>query len=128
MRSDVVFTVIFLKDGKHLASPTVLGEFGREVCVEIPAEMRAVVLAKAPNQEGRCFTSAKMSLFRDNVWQQVKDMTMEAYLSMTPSFEYSVPDTSYRFVVMPRRIVPPSPEGQYSAVGETTQTTIWHFK
>jgi hypothetical protein len=40
MQPDVVFTVIFLKDRKHLASPTVLGEFGREVCVAIPGEMR----------------------------------------------------------------------------------------
>jgi hypothetical protein len=37
MRPDVVFTVIFLKDGKHVATPTVLGEFGSEVRVEIPA-------------------------------------------------------------------------------------------
>jgi hypothetical protein len=128
MRPDAVFTVIFLKDGKHLASPTVLGEFGREVRVEIPDEMRAVVLAMAPNQEGRCFTSARMSLFKESAWQPAKEMSMEAYLSMTPSFEYSVPDTPYRFVVMPRRIVPVSPHGQYRAVGETTQTTIWHFK
>jgi hypothetical protein len=31
-------------------------------------------------------------------------------------------------VVMPRRIVPVSPDGQYLAVGETIRTTIWHFK
>ncbi len=29
MRPDVVFTVIFRKDGEFLAAPTVLGEFGR---------------------------------------------------------------------------------------------------
>jgi hypothetical protein len=128
MRPEVVFTVIFLKDGKHLACPTVISEFGREAHIEIPDEMRAVVLARAPNQEGRCFTSAKMSLYKDGAWQQAKEMTMEAYLSMTPSFEYSVPDTPYRFVVMPRRVVPASPDGQYLAVGGTTQTITWHFK
>jgi hypothetical protein len=69
MLPDVVFTVIFLKDGKYLASPTVLGEFGREVRVEVPNVMRAFVLATAPNQEGRSFTSAKMAIFRDNAWQ-----------------------------------------------------------
>lgn len=90
-------------------------------------QMRAVVLAMAPNQEGRSFTSAKLSLFKEGAWQAAKEMSMEAYLSMTPSFEYSVPDTPYRFVVMPGRIVPVSPDGQYLAVGETTQTTIWHF-
>jgi hypothetical protein len=53
---------------------------------------------------------------------------MEAYLSMTPSFEYTVPDTPYRFVVMPRSIVPVSPDGQYLAAGETSPTTNWRFK
>jgi hypothetical protein len=128
MRPDVVFTVIFKKDGKYLASPTVLGEFGRELCVEIPNVMRALVLAMAPDQEGRSFTSAKMAVFQENAWRPVKEMSMEAYLSMTPSFEYTVPEAPYRFVVMPRTIVPVAPDGQYLAVGETSTTTIWHFK
>ena len=129
MRPDVVFTVIFKKDGKYLASPTVLGEFGRELCVEIPNDMRVLVLAMAPDQEGRSFTSAKMAIFRDNAWAEAKEMSMEAHLSMTPSFEYTVPETSYRFVVMPRRIVPVSPDGQYLAVTrtETVTKTSWHF-
>ena len=112
MRPDVVFTVIFLKGGEYLASPTVLGEFGREVRVEVPNEMRALVLALAPDQEGRSFTSAKLAIFQDNVWQPAKEMSMEAYLSKTPSFEYSVPGTPYRFVVMQRRIVPAANENE----------------
>jgi hypothetical protein len=127
MRPDVVFTVIFNKDGNPLASPTVLGEFGREVCVEVPNVMRALALAMAPDQEGRSSTSA-MAIFQDNAWQPPKEMSMKAYLSKTPSFEYTVPDAPYRFVVMPRRIVPVSPDEQYLAVGETSSTTIWHFK
>jgi|HubBroStandDraft_5_1064220.scaffolds.fasta_scaffold504747_1 hypothetical protein len=129
MRPDVVFTVIFRKDGEFLAAPTVLGEFGRELCVELPDVMRAQVLAMAPDQEGRSFTSAKMAIFRDNAWAEAKEMSMEAHLSMTPSFEYTVPETSYRFVVMPRRIVPVSPDGQYLAVTrtETVTKTSWHF-
>jgi hypothetical protein len=106
MRPDVVYTVIFLKDKNYLGAPTVLGEFGREVCVEVPNEMRVLVVAMAPNQEGRSFTCAKMLLFEKGAWQQVKEMTMEAYLSKTPSFEFSVQGTPYRFVVMPRMIVP----------------------
>jgi hypothetical protein len=130
MRPDVVFTVIFRKDGEFLAAPTVLGEFGRELCVEVPEVMRAQVVAMAPDQEGRSFTSAKMAIFRDNAWQEPKEMSMEAQLSMTPSFEYTVPETSYRFVVMPRRIVPVSPDGQYLAVSrtETVTKTAWHFQ
>lgn len=130
MRPDVVFTVILRKDGEFLAAPTVLGEFGRELCVEIPELMRAQVLAMAPNPDGRSLTSAKMAIFRDNAWQEPKEMSMEAQLSMTPSFEYTVPDTSYRFVVMPRGIITASPDGQYLAVSrtETVTKTAWHFE
>ena len=130
MQWDVVFTVIFRKDGEFLAAPTVLGEFGRELCVEVPEVMRAQVLAMAPDKDGRAFTSAKMAIFRDNAWQAAKEMSMEAQLSMTPSFEYTVPDTPYRFVVMPRRIITASPDGKYIAVSrtETVTKTAWHFE
>jgi hypothetical protein len=130
MRADVVFTVVFRKDGEFLAAPTILGEFGHELCVEVPGVMRAQVLAMAPDQEGRSFTSAKMAIFRDNAWQPAKEMSMEAQLSMTPSFEYTVPDAPYRFVVMPRRIIAASPDGSYLAVSrtETVTKTAWHFE
>jgi hypothetical protein len=130
MRPDLVFTVIFRKDGELLAAPTVLGEIGRELCIEIPDVMRAQVLAIAPDQEGRSFTSAKMAIFQDNAWQPPKEMSMEAHLSMTPSFEYSVPGTPYRFVVMPRRVIPASPDGRYLAISktETVTKTAWHFQ
>lgn len=106
MRPDVVYTVVFSKDKEYLASPTVLGEFGREVRVEVPGQMRVLASATPPNAQGLSVTSAKMFLCADGAWEQVKEMTMEAYLSKTPSFQYSVPDTPYRFVVMPRLIVP----------------------
>jgi len=112
MRPEVVFTVVFMKDGQYLASPTVLAEFGREVRVEVPNEMRVLTLALAPNEEGLSFTSAKMAICQDNVWQPPFEMTMEAYLSKTPSFEYSVPETPYRFVVMQRRVVPAANENE----------------
>jgi hypothetical protein len=129
MRPDVVFTVIFRKDGEFLSAPTVLGEFGRELCVEIPELMRAQVMAMAPNQEGRSFTYAKMAIFQDNAWQASKEMSMEANLSMTPSFEYTVPETSYRFVVMPRRVILASQSGRFLATSRTeiVTKTAWHF-
>ena len=110
MKPEVVYTVIFLKDKTYLGSPTVLGEFGREVRVEVPDEMRVLAVAMVPDQEGRSFTSAKLFLFENGAWWQVKEMTMEAFLSKTPSFEYSVLGTPYRFVVMPRMIVPAANE------------------
>jgi len=106
MRPDVVYTVVFSKAKEYLASPTVLGEFGREVRVEVPDEMRVLASSMPPNAHGLSFICAKMFLWADGAWEQVKEMTMEAYLSKTPSFQYSVPDTPYRFVVMPRMIVP----------------------
>ena len=112
MRPDVVFTVLFLKDGQYLASPTVLGEFGREVRLEVPNEMRALVLVEAPGQDGLSFTSAKLAIFQKGSWQPPEELTMEANLTRTPSFEYSVPGTTYRFVVMPRRIVPAANENE----------------
>jgi hypothetical protein len=130
MRADVVFTVIFRKDGEFLAAPTVLAEFGRELSIEIPEVMRAQVLATAPDQEGRSFTSAKLAIFRDGAWQPPKEMSMEAQLAMTPSFEYSVADAPYRFVVMPRSIVPVSSDGKYLAISKTETVTkrAWQFK
>lgn len=129
MRPDVVFTVMFRKDGEFLAAPAVVGEFGCELCVEIPGVMRAQVLAMPPDQEGRSLTSAKIAIFRDNAWQPAKEMSMLTQLSMTPSFEYTVPDAPYRFVVMPRSIVPASSGGKYLAVSktETVTRTAWHF-
>jgi hypothetical protein len=69
MRPAVVYQVFFLKDGAPLATPTVIGEFGRELCVELPGAMRVVVLAQAPQSDGRSLTTAKMSLYRDGNWQ-----------------------------------------------------------
>jgi hypothetical protein len=37
MQPDVVFTVVFRRDGEFLAAPTVIGEFGRQG-VQIVAE------------------------------------------------------------------------------------------
>jgi hypothetical protein len=129
MQPDVVFTVMFRKNGECLAAPTVLSEFGLELCVEVPRVMRAYVLAMAPGQHGLSFTSAKMAIFRDNAWQPAKEMSMEANLSMTPSFEYTVPDEPYRFVIMPRKIISGSTDGKFLAVSrtETVTKTSWHF-
>jgi hypothetical protein len=57
-------------------------------------------------------------------------MSMQAHLSMTPSFEYTVPETTYRFVVMPRGIIPVSPDGKYLAKSktETVTRTTWQFE
>lgn len=107
---DMIYQVIFLRGEEWLGSPTVLGQFGREVRVEIPNTMRVNMITDAPGQDGRAYTSATMLLFQDNAWKPMQTMSMNAILSATPSFEYSVDGTPYRFVVMPRLIVPPADE------------------
>ena len=104
--ADVTYRVVFRKGDQVLGSPTVTGQFGREVQIEIANAMRVTVVAGEPDEEGQSLTSASMAIFKDNAWQPAKVMSMMATLSATPSFEYTVEGTSYRFVVMPRLIVP----------------------
>ncbi|HEY4340599.1 MAG TPA: hypothetical protein VGM97_11710 [Steroidobacteraceae bacterium] len=105
MRPEVVYQVFFIKDGAALATPTVISEFGRELCVEVADTMRVLVSAQAPEPDGRSLTYAKMSLYRDGKWQLEQEMSMRAYLAMSPSFEHSIESTPYRFVVKQRSVV-----------------------
>ncbi|CAN5163689.1 hypothetical protein BH09PSE1_BH09PSE1_20530 [soil metagenome] len=106
VRPDLIYQVYFKAGDEFLGSPAVVGQFGREVRVEIPNRMRVVMIAAAPGQDGRSYTTVKMSVFRDNAWQPAKELSMNAPLASTPSFEHSVEGTPYRFVIMPRLIVP----------------------
>jgi hypothetical protein len=103
-QSGVMFKVVLLKDGKSMASPSVVGEFGREVTVELAQTMKVVAVASAPNSEGHSLTAVKLSVFESGAMQPAKEMSMLADLSKTPSFEYSVPGTTYRFIVTPRLV------------------------
>ena len=98
----VLFKVLFLKDGKVVASPSMLGEFGRTVTVELAGAMRVEAVAGAAESDGRSPTAVKLYLFEDGKMHPVQEMEMRAQLKSTPSFEYSVPGTNARFVVMPR--------------------------
>ena len=108
----VAYKVLFLKDGVVLSAPTVVAAFGREARIEVSDLMRVEVSAQTPDENGRSFTTARMSVFKDGAWQAPKEMSMPATLTATPSFEYSVEGTPYRFVVMPRQIAPAASEGQ----------------
>ncbi len=110
-QSGVMFKVVLLKDGQVIASPSVAGEFGREVTVELAQTMRVVAVASEPSKEGHSLTAVKLSIFKNGAMQSAKEMSMLADLSKTPSFEYSVPGTSYRFVVTPRQVKLPVEKG-----------------
>ncbi len=103
---DVVYQVLFSAGDELLASPTVVSQFGRWVRVEIPGLMRVTMLTGERDPDGKFYTSATMQLFQDNAWQPAKEMSMMSTLTSTSSFEYSVEGTPYRFVIMPRLIVP----------------------
>ena len=107
-QNGVMFKVVLLKDGSVVASPSVVGEFGREMIVELAQTMKVVAIASAPNSQGHSLTAVKLSLFEGGAMQPGKEMSMLADLSKTPSFEYSVPGTAYRFVVMPRQVTLPA--------------------
>ena len=107
----VMFNVVLLKDGKIVASPGVVGEFGKEVTVEITQTFKVVGLASVPDAEGHSLTAVRLSLFENGAMQPLKEMSMLADLTKTPSFEYSVPGTTYRFVVRPRQVKLPEAKG-----------------
>lgn len=68
-QSGVMFKVVLLKDGKSVASPSVVGEFGREVTVELAQIMKVVAVASAPNSVGHSLTAVKLSVFESGAMQ-----------------------------------------------------------
>lgn len=110
--ADVTYQVLFMVDGEILGAPTVAGRFGREVQVDFSDVMRVTLFTGERDQDGKFYTSAVMQVFRDNAWQTVGEVSMRSKLKFTPSFEHSVEGTPYRFVVMPRLIVPAAGQGR----------------
>ena len=100
----VLFQVVLLRDGKIVSSPTVLAEFGKPVRIDLSQTMKVEAVAQAPEIDGASLTSVKLSLFEKGKMGPAKAMAMRANLSKSPAFEYSVPGTNARFVVMPRLV------------------------
>jgi hypothetical protein len=110
-QSGVLFEVVLLREGKVVASPKVLAEFGKTVAMAQGQVMKFEGTASAPDNEGNSFTAVKLSLFENGEMRQLREMSMLANLTKTPSFEYSVPGTNARFVVMPRLVRLPESKG-----------------
>jgi hypothetical protein len=104
----VQFQVLLMRDGKIVSSPTVVGVFGKPVRVDLSQTMKVEAVASAPESDGSSLTAVKLSLFENGEMGPAKEMSMRADLSKTPSFEYSVPGTNARFVVMPRLVKLPA--------------------
>jgi hypothetical protein len=103
-QSGVQFEVVLMRDGKVVASPKVIAEFGQTVAVAQGEVMKFEGSASTPDGRGNSLTAVKLSLFENGHMGPPKEMSMLANLTLTPSFEYSVPGTNARFVVMPRLV------------------------
>ena len=107
----VLFKVALKNGDQIVASPSAVGEFGKEVTIELSQKMKVVAVASEPNGEGNSLTSYKLALFHRGAMQPAREMSMLADLSKSPSLEYSVPGTTYRFVVVSRQIALPRAKG-----------------
>ena len=103
----VKFDVVLLKEGAIVAKPSAIAEFGHPVILELGQLMKVIAVADAPGDDGRSETSVKPYLFTDGQMKPVQEMSMRAQLKATPSFEYTVPGTTTKFIVMPRRVALP---------------------
>src|SRR5438105_12319292 len=93
-QSGVQFEVVLMRDGKVVASPKVVGEFGRTVALAQGSVMKFEGSASAPDGEGNSLTAVKLFLFESGQMGAPKEMSMLANLKLTPSFEYSVPSAN----------------------------------
>ena len=96
-QSGVKYEVVLTRDGKVVSSPIFLGDFGRPVVIDQGETMRIEAVASAPDKDGNSFTSVKLQLFENGEMRPLKEMSMLADLSKSPSFEYPVPGTNARF-------------------------------
>ena len=110
-QSGVQFEVVLMRDGKIVSSPKIVGEFGKTVALAQGNVMKFEGSASTPDGEGNSLTAVKLSLFENGEMRPPKEMSMLANLTKTPSFEYSVPGTNARFVVMPRLVKLPESKG-----------------
>lgn len=107
----VLFKVVLKNGDQIVASPSAIGEYGKVVTIELSQTMKVIAVASEPNAEGNSLTSYKLTLFHGGAMQPAKEMSMLANLSKSPSLEYSVPGTAYRFVVVSRQVALPRAKG-----------------
>ncbi|MGH8049659.1 MAG: hypothetical protein ACREPB_03260 [Arenimonas sp.] len=98
----VRFDTQITAQGKSITSPSVRVEFGHQAVIEIPNEVRVVVVAAASKTDISPVT-ANFYYFKDGAWVFDRKMEMNANLSLTPSFELDLADGVHRVVVMPRQ-------------------------
>ena len=105
-QSAVLFEIVLTRGGTVVASPKVVAEFGKTVALA-EGHMKFEGSASTPDKDGNSFTAVKLSLIDGRELKAIKQMSMLADLTKSPSFEVSVPGTDARFVVKPRLVKVP---------------------
>ena len=107
----VQFEVVLMRDGKVVSSPRVVAEFGKRVAMAQGQVMKFEGSATAPDKEGNSLTSVKLYLFENGEMKPLKETSMLANLTKSPSIAFSVPGTNARFVVKPTLVALPESKG-----------------
>ena len=92
-----------IKDaGKEVSAPVMRGQFGQALTNEVSNLVTVEAVAERPDEDGLAMTTIRV--FRNSAGdvRLIKEASMRADLSKTPSFQYAVPGTSLRVEVMPR--------------------------
>ena len=105
---DLMVQVVLWRAGDVADIVVVAGAYDEDVWIELADVGRVRVHAARPDAEGRSFIRARAALREGEDWLIVRDMEMRADLARLPSFETSIDGTPYRFVIMPRRVAPPT--------------------
>ena len=75
-QSGVQFEVVLMRDGKVVASPKVMAEFGKTVALAQGQVMKFEGSASVPDAEGNSLTAVKLYLFEGGEMRPPQEMSM----------------------------------------------------
>lgn len=93
----VKYDVVLARDGKVVASPTFLAEFGKPAAIEVGGMMRVEAVTDLPDKEGNSATTVKFQLFENGKLRPPEESWMLVDFTRPATFEYSVPGTNAKF-------------------------------
>jgi hypothetical protein len=102
--SGIRFDSVITENGKPISSPSILVAYGQDAVIEVPKTIRIVANAQTPNGD-ISHVKARMYYYSGKGWILDWDTSMDANITMTPSFEHNLGDHSHRIVLMPRKLV-----------------------
>lgn len=97
----VRFEVSIKKNGELIAHPAVVSEFGKAITVEVDKQIKVTSVAQKPKGQ-KSYVEASIYEFDGKNWVLTWNPNMQAWLTQTPSFEFTSQDQQYRVVIKPR--------------------------